>query len=902
MAEDVKKLLLQIDASTELLRREVSRGSDTVERFERDTKRRLNSVDRSFNDLGRGVDTLKGRFAGLRGMLAAIGLSFGIAQLTGFIRSSFQLAASLIETSQQLGVSTRALQVYRYIGQQSGIATETMDRALGKLNQTLGRAALGAAGPTRQLRAFGFSLAEIRRGLTVEQAFPRIADGLSRVESSSRRAAVEVAFFGRAGQALDPLLSQGGRRINELSDAADRLGLVLSDEQLQRLDEAADKYDALKTLLSAQIAALIADNIDAILSLIQALGDLISYAARAGDAWRNFRLELRRGGIVAMLGNRNLADPPEWGTGGRGQAMTLPERRQLLDELQRIDAERLEIARRADPSYRPPAPPRTPRPTARPPTPDLDNWNAAATNRRPTPERTAAQAWRDFAAALASQGVRPASGRYGFRTARDQAQIHAQGESPLDGTRRVSRHQTHQAFDPSRATQSDEAARTAASQAGLRGFRIVNESGGRKHYEWTGHSAQRGDLEVAIDEQERQDQEATRERERALRETFQYDSELRRAQGTTLGAMRDLATDHGVRAELSTRMLDLERQQEFEQLDLQVTMGERTQAQADALKAEYDIADRLRFEAIQLEAANARREEFERLTATRVELARSLLEGEGQLATTAAERRRIELRMVELAYQEERARLQRIIALNRGDADEAEARQRLGALDAQTGQRREQARRNNRSPLETYFASLPRTAEELNEAFESVAANGLQALNDGIVDAIMGAKSLGEMFKAVANQIIADLLRIAVQKAITEGLSAIFGGGGGGGGFLGGLFGGGGSSAPGGDWFSNLKFGGPKAIGGGVSPNRIYQVGERGVELFQPSVPGQIIPNDKLPGAGGVSASIIYQIDARGADRDGINLLRAEMDARERALPAKVVGVVDDAIKRRFIR
>ncbi|HVQ09524.1 MAG TPA: hypothetical protein VMS43_13920 [Allosphingosinicella sp.] len=888
MAEDVKKLLLQIDASTELLRREVSRGSDTVERFERDTKRRLQSVDRSFHDLGRGVDSLRGRFGAFRGALAAIGLSFGIAQLTGFIRSSFELAASLIETSQQLGVSARALQIYRYIGSQAGIATETMDRSLGKLNQTLGRAALGAAAPTRQLRAFGFTLTEIRRGLTVEEAIPRLADGLSRIESSSRRAAVEVAFFGRAGQALDPLLKQGGRKINELSEAAERLGVVLSDEQLQRLDDAADKYDALKTLLSAQIAALIADNIDAILSLIQALADLISYAARAGDAWRNFRLELRRGGIVAALGNRNLADPPEWGTGGRGQAMTLDERRRLLGELQQIDAERLEIARRADPSYRAPALPRTPV-TPRPPssTPDLDNWNAAATHRRPTPERTNAQAFRDFAAALAALGVRPASGRYGFRTARDQAQIHAQGESPLDGTRRVSRHQTHQAFDPSRVTQSDDAARTAASQAGLRGFRIVNESGGRKHYEWTGHSAQRGDLEVAIDEQERQDQEATRERERALRETFQYDSELRRAQGTTLGAMRDLATDHGVRAELSTRMLDLERQQEFEQLDLQVTMGERTQAQADALKQEYDIADRLRFEAIQLEAANNRREEMERLTATRVELQRSLLEGEGALATTAAARRRIELRLVELAFQEERARLQRIIALNRGDAEEADARLRLGALDAQTGQRRETARRNTRGPLEEYFEGLPNTTDEINEQLQSIEVRALEELTSEFGSATAAALGL----RGAIGNVVAALAELALQQAILQ-IAGLFSGG----------TGAGGDGGIGALISKAFSIGGPRAIGGGVSPNRIYQVGERGVELFQPSVPGQIIPNDKLPGAGGVSASIIYQIDARGADRDGINQLRAEMQARERTLPARVVGVVEDAIKRRLIR
>lgn len=60
---------------------------------------------------------------------------------------------------------------------------------------------------------------------------------------------------------------------------------------------------------------------------------------------------------------------------------------------------------------------------------------------------------------------------------------------------------------------------------------------------------------------------------------------------------------------------------------------------------------------------------------------------------------------------------------------------------------------------------------------ENVKARGLDSLNNGIVDAIMGVKSLGAVFKDVANQIIADLLRIAVQRSIIEPLgNALFGG------------------------------------------------------------------------------------------------------------------------------
>ncbi|MNV38335.1 hypothetical protein D3C71_1298830 [compost metagenome] len=83
------------------------------------------------------------------------------------------------------------------------------------------------------------------------------------------------------------------------------------------------------------------------------------------------------------------------------------------------------------------------------------------------------------------------------------------------------------------------------------------------------------------------------------------------------------------------------------------------------------------------------------------------------------------------------------------------------------------------SPLEAWRDQSLKTADEIAEAYESIAARGLDALNDGIVDAIMNSKDLGETFSQVARQILADLLSISVRRGITEPLvNALFGGNG----------------------------------------------------------------------------------------------------------------------------
>src|SRR3546814_9734347 len=61
------------------------------------------------------------------------------------------------------------------------------------------------------------------------------------------------------------------------------------------------------------------------------------------------------------------------------------------------------------------------------------------------------------------------------------------------------------------------------------------------------------------------------------------------------------------------------------------------------------------------------------------------------------------------------------------------------------------------------------------EDIGSIKVDGLNALNDELLNAIMGAESLGAAFKNVANQIIADLLRIAIRQAIIKPLAGALG-------------------------------------------------------------------------------------------------------------------------------
>lgn len=209
--------------------------------------------------------------------IATIGGAVSIGALAAVASKALDYASSLAETAQQLGVTSDALQVFRYAGSQVGISTEEMDKGLAKLTLTLGKARDGfkdAQAPFNELsKILGKDI--LKNATDAGDAIPMIADALAKIPDPAQRAALEVALFGRAGQKLDNLLSGGAAGIEEFTERCRELGLVLSSDQIQRADDAADKISEVKQVLEASIASAVADNAKAIYDFANSIEELI---------------------------------------------------------------------------------------------------------------------------------------------------------------------------------------------------------------------------------------------------------------------------------------------------------------------------------------------------------------------------------------------------------------------------------------------------------------------------------------------------------------------------------------------------------------------------------------------------------------------------------------------------
>lgn len=141
------------------------------------------------------------------------------------------------------------------------------------------------------------------------------------------------------------------------------------------------------------------------------------------------------------------------------------------------------------------------------------------------------------------------------------------------------------------------------------------------------------------------------------------------------------------------------------------------------------------------------------------------------------------------------------------------------------------------------LGEIPIKAQAANESLLMVAASGINTLADGLAAVISGTAKLGDVFKTVAAQIIADLLRIQIQKMLMNTLGSALG-------------------------LPGINFGGGLATGGAAVRGKTYLVGEEGPELFSPGVSGRVIANDDLRQApvGDRSVTQNFNIYANDAD------------------------------------
>jgi methyl-accepting chemotaxis protein len=220
--------------------------------------------------LGQVGSALKGAFAGA----AVIG---AVTAVAGAFKNAANAMDELFKASQKVGVTTESLSRLKYAAEQSGVGFEGLQTGLRKLNKSLADVETGTSSAARALRELG-----VKGGDSPEEALSKIAEAFASVPDSAQKTALALELFGKSGADLIPLLNEGADGLKELTDRAEKLGLVLDEKTAKQAELFNDSLDDISLSMGAITKQITAGALPALSAFSNTLAGTLSVS----ESWK----------------------------------------------------------------------------------------------------------------------------------------------------------------------------------------------------------------------------------------------------------------------------------------------------------------------------------------------------------------------------------------------------------------------------------------------------------------------------------------------------------------------------------------------------------------------------------------------------------------------------------------
>jgi len=357
----------------------------------------------------------------------------------------------------------------------------------------------------------------------------------------------------------------------------------------------------------------------------------------------------------------------------------------------------------------------------------------------------------------------------GLRSRQRQAELYADAQAgrhvgPVakPGT---SAHERGQAIDVAYGPGISVAAiRKAFADAGVTLRKVLNEPGQRVYHVEYGKA---GPSAATVGRR------AEAARTKLLRDDSAFAGDLLQARRRLIDATTRGADSEAERDALLREEIDAEAGTARRKLADRLKAGDLTDAQARQLGEVNEATRRQRLQNVRIEAATRSIDRQYQARAEEGQARLEILRLQQGMAITDADRNRIGRQILDLEQQLRRATLERVRDTSQ-DAEQVQgARTALGRLPALERTERDAFDAGQAGPIEQYRQRLVAATDDMGAALEGVAVRGFGALEEAGAREIANILKIKGAFGQLASSMIADLARIAIQKAILSALPGV---------------------------------------------------------------------------------------------------------------------------------
>lgn len=188
---------------------------------------------RETREAGGGGPNGGGIFGGmLKANLATMALQKGVQ----VVKDASAAVGDLVDASDQLGISASTLDKMGRVMEGAGVKTETLRKSLFQLNSVRQAAIAGDTAAADKLAELGITVSDLQQS-KLEDTFYQVADGLSAIGDSGKRANVAIDLLGTRQAKMIAGLSLGSQKLKEAM--ADASG-TMKEENARTVDDISD--------------------------------------------------------------------------------------------------------------------------------------------------------------------------------------------------------------------------------------------------------------------------------------------------------------------------------------------------------------------------------------------------------------------------------------------------------------------------------------------------------------------------------------------------------------------------------------------------------------------------------------------------------------------------------------
>lgn len=272
--EALKQAQASIDLSTDEGQRQYDALTREIISCENELKN-AESAANSFNATAEKISVTAGKMSQKFGTLAdkTKGLSMAaggaLVGLAGLAVKAGKDADDLNTLSKQTGVATDELQKMQYAADLIDVDTDTITSGLRKLKKNLD----GHEDTWKKLKVDVKDANGEYRNIT--DIFYDVAGALGGIENETERDVLAMDLFGKSADELAGIIDDGGAALKELGKQAEDMGVIISQEDLDKANELNDALDTLKAEILPTIAQLGVEIAEAIMPYIPTIKEAI---------------------------------------------------------------------------------------------------------------------------------------------------------------------------------------------------------------------------------------------------------------------------------------------------------------------------------------------------------------------------------------------------------------------------------------------------------------------------------------------------------------------------------------------------------------------------------------------------------------------------------------------------